>query len=37
MKNTAKKFKIKVQRFGNTIITQYFENKIIVKTEVKYL
>jgi hypothetical protein len=32
-----KKQIIKVQKFGNVIITQYFEDKKIIKTIVKHI
>ena len=35
MKN--EKIKIRVQRFGNVIVTQYIQNKVIIKTEVNHL
>ena len=35
MKNA--KIKIRVQRFGNVIVTQYIQNKVIIKTEVNHL
>ena len=31
------KIKIKVQRFGNVVITQTIQNKKIIHTEIKYL
>jgi hypothetical protein len=30
------KIKIRVQHFGNVIVTQHIQKKIIIKTEVKH-
>ena len=33
----TEKIKIRVQRFGNTIITQYIQNKKIIETIIRYI
>ena len=37
MKTKTNKIKIRVQRFGNVIITQTIQNKVIIQTEVKHI
>jgi hypothetical protein len=31
------KIKVRIQRFGNVIITQYIQNKIIISTVTNYI
>jgi len=36
MQNSKDKITVKVQRFGNVIITQYIQNKKIIETVTEY-
>ena len=37
MKIKEIKIKTKVQRFGNTIVTQYIQDKKIIETKIQYV